>query len=219
MNAIKLCSAIFLIILSTYVNAVIIEGNFTGRIAFEQSDEGVWSKDLWGSEMTGKFWFDTNFGPVPESGSPHNLDLNNYESATNSWINFILFIDGKTIDISTAVALTSDFDPKAESLLIDTKDNSFRIYKNVTTSDSQGEMLTTGIGFWFDPADDYNELFFSMNRIANGEQQYISYMEMSIPNNSISVRSLSVPEPSSFSLIFLGLLALVYRRHVQFYTR
>jgi len=219
MTAIKFISAIFLFVVSTCVNAVIIDGNFTGIVAYEQSDEGVWSKDLWGSEVAGKFWFDTAFGPVPESGYPHNLDLNNYESATNSWINIILYIDGKTIDISTAVALTNDLNPKAESLLIDTKDNTFRIYKNVTTSDPQGGVLTTGIGFWFDPEDDYNELFFSMNRIVNGEQQYISYMEMSIPNNSISVRSLSVPEPSSFSLVFLGLLALVYRRRVQFYTR
>jgi len=217
MNFIKFFSAIFLFIASAVVNAVVIDGNFSAIVAYEDSDEGIWSKDLRDSEVIGEFWLDTNLGPAPQSDFPSSPDLNYYESETNSWINLTLFIDGKKIDISKFVGPTHDVTPQSESLSIDTQKNSFRIYKTITTSDplGVGGILTIGVGLWFDPMDDYNELLFSMSGIVNEEQRYTSYMEMAIPDHSISIRNISVHEPSSLAIMLIGMLALAFRHYCK----
>ena len=110
---------------------------------------------------------------------------------------------------------THDVTPQSESLSIDTKKNSFRIYKTITTSDPLGGILTIGVCLWFDPIDDYNELFFSMSGIVNEEQRYTSYMEMAIPDHSISIRNISVSEPSSLAIMLIGMLALAFRATVK----
>ncbi|MES2826406.1 MAG: PEP-CTERM sorting domain-containing protein [Pseudomonadota bacterium] len=209
MMAIKFAFALFLFIVSTCVNAVIIDGSFNAQVVFDQSDEGMWSRDLRGSEVTGKFWYDTELGPTPESGFPHNPYLYNYESETNPWINLILFIDGKTIDMSKLAGLGQDVYSMAEHLLIDTNTNEFRIYKGITTRDSGGGFHTTSASTWIYSPDDYSELYFDIYGSINEDNRYASHLEMAITDYSISTREVSVPEPSSLALILISLLVFV----------
>jgi len=211
MKFIKFFSAMFLFIAANFANAIIIEGDFIARVAYEDSDEGIWSKDLRDSEVIGKLWFDTDYGPTPQTGFPVSPDLKLYESKTNSWINLILVVDGKTIDLSMAAGTTEDLAPQWESLAIGSTADGFRIYKTVTTRDISGETQTASVGLWFGSTDDYNELFFSFEKIINEEERYRSYMEMSIPHDSISIRTVPVPEPSSLSIMLIGLCALAFR--------
>jgi len=213
MKAVRFFSAIFIFIASTFANAVMVEGDFTARVAYEDSDKGMWSKDLRDSQVTGKFWFDTDYGPTPQTGFPNNPSAILYESETNSWINLILFIDGKTIDLSPTAGPTHGLSPQYESLNIGPTIDGFRIYKTVTTRDTSGEIQTAGVGLWFGITDDYNELFFSFDKIINEEERYRSYMELEIPGDSISVRNVSVPEPSSLSMMLIGLCLLMFRHH------
>jgi hypothetical protein len=219
MKAIKIFSAISIFIASSFANALIVEGDFTARVAYEDSDVGLWSKDLRDSKVTGKFWFDTDYGPTPQTGFPNNPSAILYESETNSWINLILFIDGKTIDLSTAAGPTHNLTPQFESLAIGPTIDAFRIYKTVTTRDPSGGIQTAGVGLWFSSTDDYNELFFSLNKIINEEEQFRSYMELEIPGDSISVRKVSVPEPSSLVMMLIGMCALAFRyRYKKLHT-
>ncbi len=76
--------AIFLFVSSTCANAVIVDGNFSALVYYDGSDEGVWSRDLSGVEVTGKFWYDTALAPVADASYPYSTY---YRSETNSWLN------------------------------------------------------------------------------------------------------------------------------------
>jgi hypothetical protein len=212
MNVIKFFSAMLLFVLSTLANALIIDGIFTAQVMFDHSDEGVWSRYLQGNEVTGTFWFDTELAPTPLIGT----EVKQYGSETNSWSNLMVFIDGKSIDMSMPDEHDQKFDQVSEALLLNLDKNEFRLSKNVTTRDSDNVYLTRGASLWFYPSDDYIELYFNVSGIITEEQRYTSHLEMVITDYAISPREVSVPEPSSFYLLFLGLLALAYRRRLIF---
>ncbi len=101
--------------------------------------------------------------------------------------------------------------PQFESLAIGPTIDAFRIYKTVTTRHPSGGSQTVGVGLWFSITDDYNELFFSVSKRINEEEEFRSYMELEIPSDSISVRNVSVHEPSSVAMMLIGLCALAFR--------
>ncbi|MES2822813.1 MAG: PEP-CTERM sorting domain-containing protein [Pseudomonadota bacterium] len=224
---IKLFCAIFLFITSTCVNAVIVDGKFSAVIYYDGSDEGVWSRSLSGSEVTAQFWYDTALAPAPDPNYPH---ATSYRSETNSWLNLIYFIDGKTIDISQSVG--SNFDPfnTVEGVHINAETDYFGVHKEGLAGDILGDYVhTSGSVNIFDTADiiKHNELeqnfswvsddsyddtaSFIMTGRSNG-QQYTTLLEMYLTELTVATREVSVPAPSPFPLLLIGLAVLVFRR-------
>jgi hypothetical protein len=224
MMLIKLFCAIFLFITSACVNAVIIEGNFRAQVYYDGSDEGIWSKDLLGSEVTGTFWYDTALAPAPD---PRNPYYTSYLSDTNSWINILYFIDGKTIDISSSVGGNSE---STESVNINADTDEFQIYDKVTLGDPLGDYELTIGSLWayktadiiqdngleqnFSWASDDSYIgtaLFVRNGVSNG-QTYVSELEMALTDITVMTREVAVPEPSPLLLLVIGLGLLVLRR-------
>ncbi|MES2674471.1 MAG: PEP-CTERM sorting domain-containing protein [Pseudomonadota bacterium] len=227
---IKLFCVIFLFITSTCVNAVIIDGNFSARVYYDGSDEGIWSKNLRDSEVTGTFWYDTALAPAPD---PRNPNYTSYLSDTNSWVNIIYFIDGKTIDISKSVGSKSE---STESVNINADTDEFEVYDKITLGDPLGDYeLTIGSLWAYKTADIIHDAdiiqdngleqnfswasddsyigtaLFVRNGVKNG-QAYVSELEMALTDISVMPREVSVPEPSTFLLLVIGLGVLVFRR-------
>ena len=228
MNIIKFFSAIFLFIASTCVNAVIVEGNFKAWVGSDESDEGVWSKNLWGSKVTGAFWYDTELAPAPFISSSYPSSTS-YRSQTNSWLNLVFSIDGKTIDISNSAGNNLNLDNTIEGVNIETKYDGFGIQDQVMEGDFYGDFTYVSGDIWMSNgvALDHNsleqkftwteemcctEVFFVMHGRNNGVD-YRSNLEMVLTDFNIMTRAeATVPEPSSFSLILLGIFALAFRR-------
>lgn len=226
---IKFMCAVFLFIVSSCANAVIVDGKFNAQIFFDESDEGIWSKNLLGSEVTGQFWYDTELAPAP------NLELLpafDYDGFTNTWVNFTYLIDGKTIDISKLVGGYSGIQA-SEFVILNPENNFFRVDEGIIEGDILGDYTYRGASLWVYESDDMikdgnleqnfswindgsdaNLAELYMSRRSNG-QLYESHLSMHVLDFTIATREADVPEPSSLSLIVLGLLALVFRRRAS----
>ena len=228
----KFLGAIFLIVSSASVNAVIIDIDYRGWVGVDYSDEGVWSKDMWQSEVTGKFWYDTELAPAPIIESPINPNLYSYRSETNSWINTVINIDGKVIDISKPENGYPELVKGLEAIYVDADFDYFRMVDQTIEGDLSGDYLLKQVDIRLNSSIDLfqhngleqsfswtedsccSDMYFVLWGSKNGNT-YRSTMELAITSLTATIRPASVPEPSSFSLIFLGMVALAFRRRKQ----
>ncbi|MES2822818.1 MAG: hypothetical protein V4732_04390 [Pseudomonadota bacterium] len=222
--------AIFLFVSSTCANAVIVDGNFSALVYYDGSDEGVWSRDLSGVEVTGKFWYNTALAPLADASYPYSTY---YRSETNSWLNLTYFIDGKTIDVSRQAGNNSDFDEAVEVVDINADTNYFRIHDEVLQGDYQGDfVLTSGSLSIRDTADVITHNGLEQNFSWVGDDSYddraslimfgsnkgeffTSLLEVYLTDLTVATRAVSVPAPSPFPLLLIGLAALIFRRRVD----
>ncbi len=232
MKTIKFLSAIFLFITSTCVNAVIIDIDYRGWVGVDYSDEGVWSKDMWQSEVTGKFWYDTELAPARAPVDPDYPNYYSYSSATNSWLNMVMYIDGKVFDISKPEGGSAEMDEALEEINFNVESGYVRINKETLEGDLSGDYLKKEVDIRLNSIDglilqnsleqsfSWNEdsccsdMYFVLWGSKNGNT-YRSTMELAITSLTATIRPASVPEPSSLSLLFLGVIALAFRRRKQ----
>ncbi|MES2674469.1 MAG: hypothetical protein V4660_09520 [Pseudomonadota bacterium] len=229
MTHIKLFCALFFFITSTCAHAIIVEGKFTAWITNDRSSEGIWSKNLSDSEITGQFWYDDSVF-VPDPDSEQHPQGSFYVSYTNSWLNLIYFIDGKTIDISNSVA-SSDLYQSREYVSVNANHNHFSIQDTVVAGNpSVGDHVLNSGYFsiesptdiiqhngleqnfsWVDDGskDDYAQ--FWMRSRSNG-QQYEAILDMYLTELTVATREASVPAPSPLPLLLIGVAALACRR-------
>lgn len=102
MSTFRLLTTLLLFILSLNTSAMIIEGEFNGKVKhFRETDLAniapIGGEDLTGLSISGYFSYDTDKAPGNSASYDH---WGTYESATNEWINLTFVIAGKTIDIS-----------------------------------------------------------------------------------------------------------------------
>jgi hypothetical protein len=222
--------AIFLFIISTCANAVIIDGNFSALVYYDGSDEGVWSRDLNGVEVAGKFWYDTVMAPASDPNYPYSTM---YLSQKRSWLNLTYFIDGKTIDFAKAGLNNSTPDKVLSVVNINADTDYFRVFEEVIDGDRKKDYVQTSgllnildttnvikhnrleqsFSWVGDNSNDDKALFVMTGR--SNDKQYTSVLEMYLTELTVATREVSVPAPSPFPLLLIGLAALVLRRRVD----
>jgi len=233
MKVIKFFSAIFLFMASISTNAVIVDIDYRGWVGLDYSDEGIWSKDMWQSEVTGKFWYDTELAPARGPVYPDYPDSYSYRSETNSWLNMVIYIDGKVIDISKPEGVGSGIVKSLEEINLNVTGDYFGINKETVEGDLSGDYLLKLVDIRLNSITDliqsgsleqnfsWNEdsccsdMYFVLIGSTNGKE-HRSTMELAITSLTATVRTADVPEPSSFSLIFLGIIAIILRGRVRF---
>jgi|GEM_PF-2947287 len=233
MNAIKFLGATLLSIASTCANAVIIDIDYRGWVGLEYYDDELWwGKPMWQSEVTGKFWYDTELAPARPPVHPDYPNLYSYRSETNSWINMTMYIDGKVIDISKSEIGQPESVKGVEEIYVDADTDYFRIVDQTIEGDPSGDYLFKRVDIRLNSITDLiqndgleqsfsrdeNSCCSDMYFIIHGRENGIAYrstMELAITSLTATIRPASVPEPSSLSLIFVGMVALAFRRRAN----
>lgn len=106
----------FISVLSATASAVIIEGKFTGTIAWTTDCEILppgtpgtcsllWENDPAGSIASGSFWYDTDLAP-PDTSPMETYGL--YFTYTNAWVNMSMDIGGKHFDFSDSSTVNDE---------------------------------------------------------------------------------------------------------------
>lgn len=226
---------VILLLTPALANAVIIEGNFSGWVFADESDEGVWSKNMRGEEISGHLRYDTDLAPAADPNYPYTSRY--ASSGTNSWLSLTYFIDGKTWDISSMVQ--NNYDPTTGELLdIDAETDLFSLLDHVMSLDPQGDYkeYRADVGFR-GPADhiqtedlvqefswNHGDSYAGMGTIwlreRHGGVETFAYLEMYLTEMTVAVaKGTPVPAPSAISLLFIGLIALGFNRkrnHIRF---
>jgi hypothetical protein len=237
MKAIKFLGAILLSIASTCANAVIIDIDYRGWVGLEYYDDELWwGKPMWQSEVTGKFWYDTELAPARAPVHPDYPNYYLYSSETNSWLNMIMYIDGKVFDISKPEGGSAGMDYALERINLNVDYGTVTIKKETLEGDLSGDYLLKMVDIrmgggpgliqhgGLEQAFSWNEdsccsdMYFIIHGRENGIA-FRSTMELAITSLTATIRPASVPEPSSFLLMLLGLIVLMFRRRIHLSAR
>jgi hypothetical protein len=206
-------------------SATVIDGYFKGFVYLDDSNPEIWITDPRAKEVSGYFSYDTLLAPTESEEHPGNY------VSTNHWLDLYFDVGGRRIN--GLVEPRSDIaTPRQERLTIsDYLGGTFSIGVNINNEDDPDNYVQSYIELdiygipellkvgslvqnfsWQGEATPFAVGILQELGERNGVQ-YGTLQEMYITKLTVKPRHpVSVPEPSSFILFFLGLAGLFIRR-------
>ncbi len=241
MSLLRFLTILPLLVLSLNASAVIIEGEFHGKVKqFNEtelpSSSSIWGEDLTGASIAGYFSYDTSKAPGNSASYEH---WGTYYSPTNEWLNLTFLIGGKTIAISeqTISPVSTDMEERVEVKNFDSYQNdpsldTFAILDSISYESANGDYLskTGGVEFFsygFPILDDVNlaQQFSwvsgNANQIGQASLSILSsvnqitseaYIFMELSDLTLRIKpGTSVPESPGWLLLLAGLAITLVR--------
>lgn len=228
-------------VLSFNASAVIIEGEFHGKVKqFSETDlpnfAPIWGEDLTGVSISGYFSYDTDKAPSNSASYEH---WGTYHSPTNEWLNLTFLIGGKTISLSeqtiSPIATNveervdiKNFDPYQNDPSLDT----FTLLDSTTHVGANGDYLSKvgGVEFYsygipilddVNIAQQFSWVSGNSNQIGQASLSILgavnnitseAYIFMELSDLKLQITpSTPVPESPAWLLLMAGLATLFAR--------
>ncbi|PUA30621.1 MAG: hypothetical protein B0W54_09160 [Cellvibrio sp. 79] len=110
----------------THAQAVIIDGEFTGVVKYQDDmstkDSGYipyWESNIVGEAIHGTFWYDTDLAPADSSDTPNRSLHTTVGNSAKEWVGIKIFIGGKMVDISHSIPTGLDILHREETVVFE----------------------------------------------------------------------------------------------------